>query len=58
MSSHPGCQENGKVPTRRGQVHVFGQPFLGKIRLHAEKMDQSPDFAVLLPLLPPGPWMW
>lgn len=33
----PVRQENCKVPRRRGQVHVFGQPFLGKRRLLAEK---------------------
>jgi hypothetical protein len=30
-------QENCKVPTRRGQVHVLGQPFPGKMHLLAEK---------------------
>src|SRR5664280_763595 len=30
-------QENCKVPTQRGQVHVFGQPFLSKMCFLAEK---------------------
>jgi hypothetical protein len=30
-------KENRKVPTQRGQVHVFGRPFPGKRRLLAEK---------------------
>jgi hypothetical protein len=41
-------QENGKVLTRRGQVHVFGQQFLDDRELFRRKMDQSPDFVVLL----------
>jgi hypothetical protein len=30
-------QENCKVLTQRGQVHVFGQTFLGKMSFLAEK---------------------
>jgi hypothetical protein len=43
-------RENGKVLTQRGQVHVFGQPLFDRRKSHGRKMDQSPDFAVLLPM--------
>jgi hypothetical protein len=35
--SKPPTQENCKVLTQRGQVHVFGQTFLGKMCFLAEK---------------------
>jgi hypothetical protein len=41
------AQENCKVLTRRGQVHVFGQ-YIQAIGIRvSRKMDQTPDFAVL-----------
>ena len=36
-------------PTRRGQVHVFGQRFLVNFIRSRRKMDQTPDFAFLFP---------
>ena len=34
-------------PTRRGQVHVFGQRFPIRLGSSSRKMDQSPDFDAL-----------
>ena len=35
-------------PTRRGQVHVFGQRFLVKLIHSRRTMDRTPDFVALL----------
>jgi hypothetical protein len=35
--------------TRRGQVHVFGRRLRLKAERSRRKMDQTPDFAILLP---------
>ena len=37
-----------QCPTPRGQVHVFGQRFSLKATRFDRKMDQTPDFAVVL----------
>ena len=36
-----------RSPTRRGQVHVFGQRFPVNFDLSRRKMDRTPNFAVL-----------
>jgi hypothetical protein len=41
-------QENCRVLTRRGQVHVFGQYVTVISARVSRKMDQTPEFAVLL----------
>src|SRR5580658_2306744 len=71
------CRARGLVPepgelqspTRRGQVHVFGQGSLDNFSRSRRKMDQTPDFAVLLApervlrerfnevFSYPGPWL-
>jgi hypothetical protein len=41
-------QEDCKVLTRRGPVHVFGGGINGVTRRVSRKMDPTPDFAFLL----------
>jgi hypothetical protein len=42
-------QDVCKVPTQRGQVHVFGQQLKAIAGPVGRKMDLTPDFAVALP---------
>ena len=48
ISASVGIAGELQSPTRRGQVHVFGQRFLLNFIRSRRKMDRTPDFAVLL----------